>query len=88
MIHIVTDQHWTTPILFLEFEYLYSLQETTYILMEKFWRKVDLRHELFSPPNDSLDGVLLYRCGGGGGGVGGVGGGGGRFLEMALPVVL
>ena len=32
---------------------------------------------LFSPPNGSLDGVLLYRCGGGGGG------GGGRFLEMA-----
>ena len=40
---------------------------------------------IFSPPNGSLDGVLLYRCGGSGGG-GGVGGG--RFLEMALPVVL
>ena len=33
---------------------------------------------LTSPPNDSLDGVLLYRCGGGGG----------RILEMARPVVL
>ena len=28
--------------------------------------------QLISPPNCSLDGVLLYRCGGGG-----------RFLEMA-----
>ena len=37
---------------------------------------------LVSPPNGSLDGVLLYRCGGVGG-VGGVSGGGGRFLEMA-----
>ena len=42
-----------------------------------------LKDCIFSPPNGSLDGVLLYRCGGGGGvGVGG-GGGGGRFLQMA-----
>ena len=34
-----------------------------------------LHTSLFSPPNGSLDGVLLYRCGGGGSG--------GRFLEMA-----
>ena len=44
---------------------------------------------LFSPPNGSLDGVLLYRCGGGGVGGGSGGGGGGvNFSEKALPVVL
>ena len=42
---------------------------------------LDWPYQFFSPPNGSLDGVLLYHYGGGGGG-------GVKNLEMVLSVVL